>query len=227
MYRNALYSPYGAYELKAMYQRNLFLGMLITLLFSVSTLAVAWIMSTAYDGVGKTVPPDVIITIREIPLPPSIEKKAPQVSVKPPQAAAPRVGIPIPVADEAILDEDVVIATRAELVEIGHPDIGSIGEGFGIVSDTMAPDYLPEPGVFVPVEIYPEMIYFHDPEYPRLAKQAGITGTVVVWVVVDEEGNVIDAKVYESSGTTSLDEAAVRAAYKNKFKPGIQNGRPV
>jgi TonB family protein len=33
--------------------------------------------------------------------------------------------------------------------------------------------------------------------------------------------------VGKSSGTESLDEAAVEAAYKCKFKPGIQNNRPI
>ena len=30
-----------------------------------------------------------------------------------------------------------------------------------------------------------------------------------------------------SSGVASLDDAAVKAAFKNRFKPGIQNGRPI
>ena len=86
---------------------------------------------------------------------------------------------------------------------------------------------MPAPDEFVPVEIYPEMIFQQAPEYPRLAKQAGITGVVWVRALVDKEGNVRNSMVHKSSGTASLDEAAVAAAYKNKFKPGIQNGRPV
>ena len=46
-------------------------------------------------------------------------------------------------------------------------------------------------------------------------------------MLVDEDGNVMKAMVGKSSGTESLDGAAVEASYKNKFKPGIQNGRPV
>ena len=33
--------------------------------------------------------------------------------------------------------------------------------------------------------------------------------------------------MYKSSGTPALDEAAVAVAHKCKFKPAIQNGRPV
>lgn len=82
------------------------------------------------------------------------------------------------------------------------------------VSDTLAP-----------VEIYPEMVYKHRPDYPRLAKQAGITGTVWVKALVDEAGKVLKAIVARSSGTVSLDEAAVKAAYKNKFTPAMQKGK--
>jgi TonB family protein len=101
-----------------------------------------------------------------------------------------------------------------------------VGDG-QIIVDLEPENLLPKPGDFVYAEIYPEFVYRHQPDYPWLAKQAGITGTVTVWVLVNEEGNVIEAVVYKSSGNTSLDEAAVQAAYKCKFKPGIQNGWPI
>ncbi len=86
---------------------------------------------------------------------------------------------------------------------------------------------LPQPHEFVPVERYPEMITFVQPEYPRLAMQAGIEGTVWIEALVDSHGNVRDALVAKTSGVPSLDEAARNAAYQNKFKPGILDGRPV
>ncbi len=79
----------------------------------------------------------------------------------------------------------------------------------------------------VPVQIMPEMIYEETPEYPRLARQAKITGTVWVHALIGEDGNVLKANVSKSSGTVSLDEAAVKAAFKNKFKPAIQGGHVV
>jgi TonB family protein len=50
-----------------------------------------------------------------------------------------------------------------------------------------------------------------------------------VWVkaLIDKTGSVRRAMVVKTSGTSSLDDAAVKAAYNNKFKPGIQNGQPV
>lgn len=222
---SVLYSPYGAYELKAKYQRNFGLGTLITLSFVLLILAVAWIISALPGEDYSGVPAVVIKTIADLGPPPSISKKPPQVKVSAPQVAAPKVGIPKPVADDEILDEDVVIATRDELADIVAPDITSMAEGGEIAVEI--DDYLPAPNDFIPLEIQPEMIHQHKPKYPRLAKQAGITGTVWVNALLNEEGNVLDAIIAKSSGTTSLDEAALKAAYKNKFKPGIQNGRPV
>jgi protein TonB len=149
------------------------------------------------------------------------------VTVEAPQTAAPKVGIPKPVADEEVLDEDVVLATRDELAEIVAPDIATVAGDGEIEIDIAEEDYLPAPDEFVPVEIYPEMIYEEPLEYPRLAKQAGITGVVWVQALVDKDGNVRDVRVGKSSGTVSLDEAALKQARGCKYKPGIQNGRPI
>ncbi len=227
MRAGALYSPYGAYELKSKYQRNFLLGTLITLAFVILILVIAWIISSLPEEDYSSVPKVTIKTIADLGPPPSIAKKPPQVKVSAPQVAAPKVGIPKPVADDEVLDEDVVIASRDELAEIVAPDITESAEGGEISVEIDPEEYLPAPDEFIPLEIEPEPIYRQEPEYPRLAKQAGITGVVWVNALVDEEGKVIKAIVAKSSGTVSLDEAAVKAAYKNRYKPGIQNGRPV
>ena len=106
------------------------------------------------------------------------------------------------------------------------PDI-TAGDGGDIKVDIKEDDYLPAQGEFVAAEIQPEMIKEVTPDYPRLARQASLEGKVFVTALVDKEGNVRDAKIAKSSGTPSLDEAALKAALLNKFKPAIQNGRPV
>ncbi|MCK4572818.1 MAG: energy transducer TonB [candidate division Zixibacteria bacterium] len=226
---NVVYSPYGAYELKSKYQFNFLMGTVSTAVFIGLILAVSWIVSAMQEDLDAIDATAVVIkTVADLGPPPSVTKKPPQIQVDQPQVAAPTVGIPTPVADDEVVDEDVVLATRAELAEIVAPDITATTEGEGeIVVDIDDDDYLPAPDEFVPVEIMPEMIYQHTPEYPRLAKQAGITGVVWVKALVDREGSVRRSMVGKSSGTQALDEAAVAAAKHNKFKPGIQNGRPV
>lgn len=78
-----------------------------------------------------------------------------------------------------------------------------------------------------PGEVFPEMVYQASPEYPRQAKQNGITGVVRVKALVDKSGSVLDVLIQKSSGTMLLDQAAVKAARKCRYKPGIQDGRPI
>ncbi len=227
---NVVYSQYGAFELKAKYQRNFGLATLGTFSFVLLALATSGIISTLSRETAMKEPPipqpDSVVV--QISPPPSIVKEPPQVPVSTPPATIQHVGITTPVPDDEIIDENIVIPSRDELAQINAPDIPGMKDGDSIAFTIPPPDDdFPFPGKFVPFEIYPVMIHEHKPDYPRLAQQAGITGTVTVWVAIDEEGNVIDARVYKSSRTKSLDEAAVQAAYKNKFKPGIQNGRPI
>ena len=223
----SLWSPYGAYELKSKYQRNFAFGTGLVAAFVVLILLVSWVAGRDDEIDGDVVAAVVIRTVADLGPPPSIARKPPQVKVAAPQTVAPKVGIPKPVADDEVMDDDVVLATKDELAEIVAPDISTVADGGAIEIDISEDDYLPAPDEFVPVEIYPEMIHQKTPEYPRLAKQAGITGIVWVKALVDKDGNVRDSQVAKSSGTVSLDEAAVKAAYDCKFKPGIQNGRPV
>lgn len=222
----SLWSPYGAHELKSKYQRNFLLGTVVTTGFVLLILLVSWVASMEEEIDPNAIAAVVIKTVADLGPPPSIALKPPQVKVEAPTAAPPKVGIPKPVADDEVLDDDVVLATKDELAEIVAPDITtSVGEGgFEIDIDD---DYLPAPDEFVPLEIQPKMVYQETPKYPRLAKQAGITGIVWVNAALNEDGKVIDVVIAKSSGTVALDEAAAEAAWKCTFSPGIQNGRPV
>lgn len=63
---------------------------------------------------------------------------------------------------------------------------------------------------------------FPKPNYPSAARRAGIEGRVVVFITVDERGNVVSASVRGSSGDASLDEAALSSARRAKFPPGTR-----
>ena len=63
------------------------------------------------------------------------------------------------------------------------------------------------------------------PAYPPIAKAAKASGTVVVQVTVDENGNVIEA--HAVSGHPLLQAAAVSAAHSAKFSPTKLAGEPV
>lgn len=63
------------------------------------------------------------------------------------------------------------------------------------------------------------------PEYPAIARAAHATGSVVVAVVIDEQGKVIAARA--ASGHPLLQAAAVKAARDSTFMPTAVGGAPV
>ena len=63
------------------------------------------------------------------------------------------------------------------------------------------------------------------PVYPRVAAAARASGTVIVQVLIDEDGNVVSASPV--SGHPLLHEAAVRAARQAKFSPTSLSGQRV
>jgi protein TonB len=223
-----LYSPYGAYELKSKYQLNFLKGTILVTAFIAFLLGTIYLIKILGEDDLEAIDASAIVikTVADLGPPPSVAKKPPQIQIDQPNVVAPKVGIPKPVADDEVLDDDVQLATRDELAEIVAPDITASDGDEDIIID-IDDDYIPAPDEFVPVEIMPEMIHQTVPVYPRLAEQAGISGVVWVKALVDKTGTVRKAMVGKSSGTTSLDDAAVKAAYDNRFKPGIQNGRPV
>jgi protein TonB len=84
---------------------------------------------------------------------------------------------------------------------------------------------------FVIVENMPEVIggyeqIVKDVVYPELARKAGITGVVVVQVLITEDGKPQNPRILRSASEI-LDKAAVAAILKQTFKPGRQRGRAV
>jgi periplasmic protein TonB len=71
----------------------------------------------------------------------------------------------------------------------------------------------------------PRQTYSIDPQYPALARQAHISGTVVVEALIDEHGNVVQA--HAVSGHPLLLPAALGAVLQWKYEPTSLNGQPV
>ena len=63
------------------------------------------------------------------------------------------------------------------------------------------------------------------PPYPQIAKAAHASGTVVVQVLIDENGNVVSARAV--SGHPLLQAVAVAAARGARFSPTKLSGQPV
>ena len=63
--------------------------------------------------------------------------------------------------------------------------------------------------------------------YPRLSARAREAGRVMVRVLIDEAGLPRSVQVSQSSGHARLDEAAVAAVQKARFKPHTENGKAI
>lgn len=65
-------------------------------------------------------------------------------------------------------------------------------------------------------------------KYPELALKSGLEGTVVLGVLVDENGNVMKTEILQDSGlNVGFEKAAEEAVMAVKWKPAMQRDRKV
>ncbi len=83
------------------------------------------------------------------------------------------------------------------------------------------------PPGFMPAEIYPNCTFMPPPAYPEIARLAGVEGVVTLWVYIDRDGVLRDIQLMNSSGVSSLDEAALSAATNTRWTCARNNGLPV
>ena len=120
------------------------------------------------------------------------------------------------------LENAHVRLTNGEIITVGEKSRGedsNTNTGFGIpedidTSDTVNGGVLNEKAISLP-----------KPAYPPIAKQVKASGTVVIQVVVDEDGDVISARPV--SGHPLLQAVALAAAHQAKFPPTRRGGKPV
>ena len=83
----------------------------------------------------------------------------------------------------------------------------------------------PQPDIGASVDISSKNM--NPPQYPREEMRRGVTGTVILVITVDANGNATDVQVESSSGNRNLDRSAVKAARNWRFNPGVSGGRKV
>ena len=81
----------------------------------------------------------------------------------------------------------------------------------------------PGPGVVEPTLIsQPRVVY------PPIARQQRVTGRVVVLVLVDEDGKVVESRLQQGMvGQGAINEAVVSAVRSAKFRAATKSGIPV
>ena len=75
---------------------------------------------------------------------------------------------------------------------------------------------------FIPYDDPPRPITPIKPVYPDIAQEAGIEGQVLVQCFIDEKGRVKETIVLKGIPNTGLNESAVSALRKTRFRPAKQ-----
>ena len=221
---------YGSFELKKLYPRNFSIGLITAVFFHLLAIGSYYFIQTVNKGDDFNSAPTVrILKYTELGPPPSITNDVPpQIAVAGP-VARPTVGVPVPVPDKEVPIEQT-IATQQQMNEVAGPSIGDgTGTGFQITKDIkIEPEKTEEPGIndFVPFEKYPEVVVAAQPDYPEIAKRAGITGKVFVKILIDKTGKPQKAVVIKSDSEL-FNEPSINAAMKTTFTPALQQNHPI
>ena len=80
---------------------------------------------------------------------------------------------------------------------------------------------------FIPYDDPPVPLTPIRPKYPEIAQEAGIEGTVFIQAFIDKKGRVTETTVVKGIPNTGLDEAAIEAIRKTRFRPAKQRERAV
>lgn len=73
----------------------------------------------------------------------------------------------------------------------------------------------------------PEVLTRVESEYPDIAKEAGVDGTVKLKVLVCSNGSIHDVQVVRGKSVPMLEAAAISSVRKWRFKPARNRGFPV
>jgi protein TonB len=230
------FRQYGAYMLRKTYSDRLLTAALVATGSILLLIAIPFVMRMFGSDPGPNewvTPPTIIERNIEIVRPKDIDK--PKKLATPPPAPKPPVqGVGRIASGDDHKPSQVVLINDS--LTAGDPNSKNKKDTSDviIVKTDPTPDPGEDPGkIFTVAEVNPECtcdIKKHlasHLNYPLMAKEAGIQGTVYVSFVVDQQGDVTDVKVLKDIGG-GCGNAAVNAVKSLcKFTPGRMGGKPV
>lgn len=244
---------YGAYFLRKIYNRHLFRALLVafilTIIGTAAPLIANYISSIMDKEEDKEVSVEVTMTDLEAPPEEEVPPPPPPPEEPPPVKSTIRYVVPEPKKDEEVVNEEPPPPVE-EIKDLQISDQtqkgDENGQEQGLEDAPPAEEPAPPPVVeeerpsteiFKVVEQMPEFeggtagllkYLYENMKYPAIARENGIEGKVIVQFVVDEAGNVSQAKVVRGIGG-GCDKEAIRVVetMSGKWKAGKQRGRPV
>jgi periplasmic protein TonB len=146
----------------------------------------------------------------------------PEITIPPPPKTIARPATPVIAA--ADIDEDITIAPTTfqdNPVEDLPPPPADVATDIA-AAPTFTP-YTVAPRLLNVDEVQRELVR----QYPALLRDAGIGGRVTVYFFIDEEGQVKDRRIDQSSGQQALDDAALAVASVYRFSAAMNRDKKV
>jgi protein TonB len=234
---------YGAYELRKGNDKTTSKALIVGAILFVALVSSPLIIRL----IKGALPEEEKFKVTEVVLapPPPIDKK--EVPPPPPEPPKPKVDQvkfppPVVVPAEEVRDEEPPTVEELKVADPGQKTI----EG-----DPNADIRIDEPvgeapkeaevtedvnQIFHSVEVTPEFpggikkfysFLEKNYRYPAMAREQGVSGKVIMQFVVERDGSLTDIKVVRDLGLGTGEEAIRLLKSMPKWKPGIQNGRPV
>ena len=118
-------------------------------------------------------------------------------------------------------------ASDTSIKKTGNPK----EENSDYVPPVLAEDSIKADSVYTTAEVMPEPVggmtgIYKRLVYPQSAKENKVEGVVKIQALVNQAGDVIDAKILNDIGYECGESAKITVFY-TRFKPGLQRGKPV
>ena len=242
---------YGAYELRALYQRHMTRALVIATAMLALILVFPLVSQLLAEALPAAKPPTIVEAKPDIfiieeptvvtPPPPAAAKPA----STPPQLPTVKNVVPVVAKDDAVKPDDKVPdqheleTTQSGLTtNAGDPNaVATIPNDLPVgKTDNVVTEVSSKPYIFV--EQMPELpggggqpaivaAIQKAVRYPSMALRNQVEGRVFVSFTVDPQGEVTDVKIVKGLGS-GIDEETIRAIKTlPRFIPGKQNGREV
>lgn len=210
-------APIGAQHKRPAY-------MLLAAVVGIHLAGITWLLSAA--GTAVAIPPSktelntISVSLLSAPMAKPVLTPALPPKAKPaPKPVAKIKPVKNEIAKTEIAQSEIVTAQADAQLETNA------------VSTDLAPAAEPAPAL-AEASIEPPRFaaaYLHNPapEYPQISRRMGEQGRVLLRVLVSSNGVADRVQIEASSGSTKLDEAALKAVEKWNFVPAKRSNQPV
>jgi protein TonB len=229
---------YGAYELRKTNPKTTLIALGIGALTFVAALGLPMVWPEGGDDVEEETV--TMVDMAKLAPPPP---EAPILPPPPPPPPAPKIDEVKFVKPEVVKKEEVVeeIKTIEELKDknVGSKDVKGREDGVIVqieeagIGDKDTKIIDDENKIYTAVEVRPDFpggmtkFYEYVAKNYRVPEGEEINGRIMVQFVVEKDGSLTDIKVVRDLGYGTGKEAERMLKKSPKWKPGIQNGRPV